>query len=375
MEYPRFFSTWRTQSLAGTREVVDAVVRAEHIGPSEELCAELASWPGAWYWADDSRDRVVLIRGTAPVRPIRWLWHGGLFLMTVLTTLAAGAVLANSWVPPAAAGLGGAVSGVMDFLSTLFNGGLAQLLPGWTFAVPLLAILLVHEFGHYLTARRYAMDVSPPYFLPVPPHLSPIGNLGAFLRIRSAVYDRRQLLEVGAAGPLAGFVVAVAVLWWGLRSSSPLPTELPSSVSMVILSGQPVVLGDSLLIGWLRGVVLPDAGALLLSPMAFAGWVGMFITSLNLLPLSQLDGGHVLYGLAGRRQTMISAVAVVALLWLGRDTPMWWIWVALTFVIGGGKWSHADVVLPDRGIPRRTSLIGWACVVVFVVTFVPVPFS
>lgn len=372
----RFYAAWHEQELAGSRQVLDGIVAGEHLGPSVELAAFLKSWPGAWYWGDDAHTRLVLIRGSAPARPERWLWHGALLILTVVTTMAAGAVLAHVWVPPSGGGgVGGALTGMIMFAEFLMDGGWRQLLPGWSFAAPLLGILLVHELGHYVAARRYAIDVSPPYFLPVPPNLSPIGNLGAFIRIRSPVYDRRQLLDVGAAGPLAGFVIALVVLWWGYRSSTRIDVAMIDAPSMVAMVGKPVMLGESLLTRAIRDWALPGTGPVVLSPMAFAGWVGMFLTALNLLPLSQLDGGHVLFGLAGRRQAAVSLLAVAGLVWLGFQAPMWWMWVALTFVIGRGGWSHPSVVVPDRTITRAGRIIGVLCVLVFILTFVPVPFA
>ncbi len=372
-EAHRFFATWRSQNLAGSRDVVDGVLLPEHRGPSLDLAAFLATWPGAWYWGDDAQTRLVLVRGTATPRPERWLWHGALLFLTIICTLAAGAVLTHSWTPPTGRGLSGMVAATLEFAEFVVMGGWRQLLPGWEFAAPLLGILLVHEMGHYFAARRYALDVSPPYFLPVPPNLSLIGNLGAFLRIRSPVYDRRQLLDVGAAGPLAGFVVALAVLYWGYLGSTRVPTAF-NGPSLIALSGAPIMLGESLLTHYLRDWVIPGTGPVMLSPMAFAGWVGMFVTALNLLPLSQLDGGHVMFGLLGRRQAAVSFLAALGLIWLGQSAPMWWIWAALTFAIGGGKWSHPSVVLPDRPVLYRGRITGIACVVVFILTFVPVPF-
>jgi membrane-associated protease RseP (regulator of RpoE activity) len=370
-----FFATWREQRLEGDRLVLDGVVAPAHVGPSAELAGYLAEWPGAWYWGNDEHTRLILIRGTAPARPERWLWHGALLALTVVTTFAAGAIIAHSLtLPSPGPGFSGVVAAIIQFGEVLIAGGWRHLLPGWSFAVPLLTILLVHELGHYVAGRRYAIDVSPPYFLPVPPTLSPIGNLGAFIRIRSPVYDRRQLLDVGAAGPLAGFVVALIVLWWGYRTSTRLPLSGFEPSSMVALLGLPIPIGESILTRTLRDLALPGSGPVMLSPMAFAGWVGMFVTALNLLPLSQLDGGHVLFGLAGKRQAALSLIAVAGLVWLGFSAPMWWIWVAITFVIGGGGWSHPAVVLPERGILRRGRLTGLACLVVFAITFVPVPF-
>jgi membrane-associated protease RseP (regulator of RpoE activity) len=112
-----------------------------------------------------------------------------------------------------------------------------------------------------------------------------------------------------------------------------------------------------------------------LSLPAFAGWVGAFITGLNLLPLSQLDGGHILYGLLGRHQRTVALTAVAALLVLAQRSPNWYVWVAMTFLIGGGRWSHPSVVVPERHVPTSRRWVGLASVIVFVLTFVPVPFS
>ena len=375
MTDPReFFSAWRAHTLTGARDVLDGVLAPEHRGPSPQLSAFLASFPGAWYWADNARTRLVLIRGTAPARPERWLWHGALALLTILCTLGAGAVLLGRWVPVVHPGVAGSLQSVAEFFTFVFQGGWHTLLPGWEFAAPLLTILLVHELGHYVAARRYAIDVSPPYFIPVPPNLSPIGNLGAFIRLRSPVYDRRQLLDVGAAGPLAGFIVAVGVLLWGYQLSQRMPLSFPGSPSLVMFAGRPIQLGDSFLTHGLREWLLPGSGPVLLSPEAFAGWVGCFITGLNLLPLSQLDGGHVWYGLLGRRQRLVGISTAAILLVLAQQASLWYLWVGLTFAIGGGRWTHPDVVIPDRPVLRGGYLIGVACVVVFVLTFVPIPF-
>ena len=209
--------------------------------PVRNCAAFLSRWPGAWYWGDDARTRLVLIRGAAPARPERWLWHGALLILFIICTLGAGDDrVGAACVPPTHPGLGGAVTGVAGVRrvsSSTAAGGRCS--AGWEFAVPLLGILLVHELGHYFAARRYAIDVSPPYFIPVPPNLSPIGGLGAFIRLRSPVYDRRQLLDVGAAGPLAGFVVAIGVLLWGYQLSHRVAAGIPGSPSFILFAGPP----------------------------------------------------------------------------------------------------------------------------------------
>ena len=375
----RLLSAWRVMQL-GTREVVDALVLPEHRGGSPALRETLAGWPGSWYWADRAKSHLVLVRALPGGRGPRWLLHALLFGLAVLFALGAGAALAGVWFPTSAPGLRGVAIGIADFFSGLVEGEWRQVVQGWSFAVPLIGILVVHEFGHYFAARRYHIDTSPPYFLPIPPTLSPIGTLGAFIRVRSPLLDRRQLLDVGAAGPLAGFVVALGVLLWGYltsHSTAGLPGGLDphgAATTWIEFAGEPIGLGDSLLTLLLRHGILGDPAAVHLSLPGFAGWVGCFITGLNLLPLSQLDGGHILYGLFGPRQRVIALVAVFGLLVLAQQSPSWYVWVAMTFLIGGGRWCHPSVVVPERPVPRSRGWVGALCVVVFLLTFVPIPF-
>jgi membrane-associated protease RseP (regulator of RpoE activity) len=189
------------------------------------------------------------------------------------------------------------------------------------------------------------------------------------------VLDRQQLTDVGAAGPLAGFVVALVVLVWGYLTSERVPFEPGLTKSYVVFAGQTLFLGDSLLTHVLRDWLLPGDTAVHLSLPAFAGWVGCFLTGLNLLPLSQFDGGHVLYGLLGKRQGAVALVTIVGLLYLANYSFNWYIWVALALLVGGGKWTHPPVAIPNRPIPASRAWVGLACVVVFVATFVPIPFA
>lgn len=367
-----FLVSWYHTTLADDREVIDGLVAPEHRAPSAELAAALAIWSGAWYWADDAHSRLILVRGQATPRPERWLWHAALLLITTVCALGAGAIIQGRVSPPRHQGLTGLLLSIPQYAEFVAGGGWRVILSGWVFALPLLLILLIHELGHYFTARRYAIDVSPPYFIPVPPNLSPIGGMGAFIRLRTPLYDRLQLLEVGAAGPLAGFLVAWLVLAWGLTLSSRVGGQ--GHELMVLYAGSPIWLGNSLLTSGMTNLLVPGDGPLLLSPVAFAGWVGIFVTGLNLLPLSQLDGGHVAYGLIGRRQKYLAMATALILLLLGSEASMWYLWVGFTLLIGGGRWSHPEVVAPGRAVPRRSRLIGWATLAVFLLTFIPVPF-
>ena len=381
------FAAWRVVQ-AGSREIVDAIVAPEHRGPSPELARALRQWKGAHYWPSRDHGHLILIRETAEGTRERWLLHLVLIAVTILCTLGAGAMLAGAWIPPRAPSpvsqnvlgrvvfeIAGMIQAGGQFFLSMWHGDWRDVLAGWSFAVPLLSILLIHELGHYFAARRYAIDTSPPFFLPIPPTISPIGSLGAFIRLRSPVLDRRQLLDVGAAGPLAGFVVALAVMVWGYLTSEQVPYGIDTSATYVLYSGQTIALGDSLLTQWFRDLFFPQAEAVHLSLPAFAGWVGMFITGLNLLPLSQLDGGHVLYGLLGRKQAFMGLITLAGLVVLAQYHWTWYVWVALALLLGGGRVSHPSVMAPTRPVPKSRHLIAWLCIAIFVLTFVPVPFQ
>src|SRR5206468_3100145 len=184
----------------------------------------------------------------------------------------------------------------------------ALLLRGLPFAATLVFILLVHESGHYVACLRHRVSASLPYFIPAP-LVSPVGTFGAFIRIRSRFPDRRALFDIGAAGPWAGFVVALAATIIGLARSTVVATPPDAHV---------LELGDSILTSLLTRLVLhADPATVILHPVAFAGWFGLFVTSMNLLPVGQLDGGHVVYAFSGRATRMVPALLIAFLVWLG----------------------------------------------------------
>jgi membrane-associated protease RseP (regulator of RpoE activity) len=273
----------------------------------------------------------------------RLVVHGSLLAVTALTTTAAGAL----W----------------EGLDPV--GDPRLLLRGLPFAATLIAFLLTHEAGHYLMCRRHGVSASLPYFLPAPPNLFPLGTFGAFIRIRSRFPDRQALFDIGAAGPWAGFVVALAATAVGLRLS----TVLPSPPATHVLE-----LGDSLLTAYLtRAVLHADPDTVVLHPVAFAGWFGLFVTSINLLPVGQLDGGHVLYAAAGRRTRLIPALFITLLAWLGLNGwPGWLLWaVIVTLLMSLG---HPPTENDPRPLgPGRLAATA-ATLVVFVLTFVAEPF-
>jgi membrane-associated protease RseP (regulator of RpoE activity) len=204
----------------------------------------------------------------------------------------------------------------LTFLSTFWAGAsmdqhdpLADPLSlrfGWKFALPLMAILLAHEFGHYIAGRLHRIDISPPYFIPMPPPMM-LGTMGAVIRMRGRIRARDALLDVGAAGPLAGMAVALPVLWIGIATSP---------IAVLPPTGTFVVEGRSLLYAGLLHLLkgpIPEGHDIMLSSTAFAGWAGLLVTMMNLLPFGQLDGGHVAYALLGPRQNRIARWVLFAL--------------------------------------------------------------
>jgi membrane-associated protease RseP (regulator of RpoE activity) len=294
-----------------------------------------------------------------------------LFLATVVTTLWAGFVQSD-------------LREHARTLSNVVRGGLP-------FAASLVAILFTHEMGHYVLARRYGVLTTLPYFIPVP---FGAGTLGAVIRMRSAIPSRRAVLDIGAAGPLAGFAVAVPLLLVGLSlsevkaiSATPAAVALdsPWSLLQALLAGRPFFddtpsvqfFGDSLLTWAAQRLVLGELKPgydVVLHPVAFAAWLGLLVTALNLVPLGQLDGGHVLYALLGRRGALVVARIVstgllLAGLFLSWNWLVWWF--LSRYVVGLGHPPALDEEPLDGG--RR--VVAWASLALFVATFVPVPVS
>jgi membrane-associated protease RseP (regulator of RpoE activity) len=266
-----------------------------------------------------------------------------LFLLTVITTLIAGSSFYVSY-------------------EELFNHP-RLIATGIPFACSLLSILLAHEMGHFITSRRYRVDVSLPYFIPAP---TLFGTLGAVIKMRSAIRKKTMLLDIGAAGPLAGIVIALPLVIWGLYQSQVIQVTAGEQSYLFF--------GDSLLFKLLSHLIvgtIPEGYDIMLSPIAFAGWVGFLVTSLNLMPMGQLDGGHIAYALFGRRQRIVSRVFVGVLVVLGIVYYAGWlVWAALVLIIGV---DHPPVSDSDVGLDRRRRVIGWFCFLLFIVTFIPVP--
>jgi membrane-associated protease RseP (regulator of RpoE activity) len=290
---------------------------------------------------DENENQVVLhiIRSEYKSKKVFPWTNLVLFLLTVLTTFTAGAIMEGK-----------------NILSDPF-----LILNGWSFAVPLLLILLCHEFGHYIESRINGIKVSLPYFIPGPTIL---GTFGAVIRSKSPFKNRKNLLDVGATGPIAGFVVAVVVVVLGLSFSK---------VAEAVPQGG-IRLGDSLIFKLLSFLVLkniPEGQEVFLSPTAFAGWAGILVTMLNLLPIGQLDGGHIIYALLGKMQKKIALVAVLALIPLGIFLwEGWLVWVVLILII---KLGHPPTLNDQIPLDLKRKIIGWTAMFIFILSFTPVP--
>lgn len=246
--------------------------------------------------------------------------------------------------------------------STFFVGGAI-------YCASIMSILLAHEMGHYLMCRRYGIGATLPYFIPFPfPMLNPFGTLGAVIRMDSRMPNRRALFDVAVAGPLAGLLVAVPAIFFGLQSSQIVPKSAPGASVLY--------LGESLLFKLIARLAVPGLTPdldIMLGPMAFAGWAGLFVTSLNLLPIGQLDGGHVLYALFGQRAQraylfVLIAFGIVTL----RFYPGWALLIVLLVVFG---FRHPVPLDPWLPLDTKRCALGYGMLLVFVISFTPVPFK
>ncbi len=274
----------------------------------------------------------------------------GLFCATVFTTLWAGAYQTNT-------------SPLLGAWQFLVNDP-AVLLKGLPFAGTLLGILVMHELGHYVLSRIHGVPASFPLFIPGPPHF--IGTFGAIIRMRGPILNRKALFDIGVAGPIAGFVVAVVALFVGLSLSQVVKDEHTFGLHL----GEPLLLQ---FVSWLVLGPLPEGYDVLLHPVGFAAWFGLFVTSLNLIPIGQLDGGHVAYALWGERQRTMALAIVPILLVLGFvGWRGWFLWAGMAGLLG---FAHPPVMDPEAALGKTRIWVGWGALAIFVLTFAPIPFS
>jgi len=269
-----------------------------------------------------------------------------------------------------------------------FSYSLTHILTGWPFALSLLGILLAHELGHYFMSRYHKTPATLPYFIPFP--LSPLGTMGAAIIMRSIPKNKRVLFDIGVAGPIAGLVVAIPVLFLGLRLSS-LDTVTLSQCgvslegnSILYLLAKYITFGKLLpapvepqnMIYWIKyfftGQPFP-LGALdvFINPIAFAGWAGILVTALNLIPAGTLDGGHVIYSLFGDKARKAFPLIIAILIFLGIFWSGWWLWAVLLFWLGR---VHAQPLDQITTLDPTRKLVAYTMILVFLLVFMPVPF-
>ena len=285
----------------------------------------------------------------------RWLLHVSLFLATLLTTTIVGVGLAHSYWRHEPVDLDASLRLFIDFPKHP-----AVLLDGLSFSLPLLMILLAHEMGHYLTCLRYGIDASLPYFLPAP---TLIGTLGAFIRIRSPIYTKLALFDVGISGPLAGFIVLLPVMAIGVANSTVVP-GIGNRGDFVF--GTPAILR---VFEWIFFPGTPVAD-IYLHPMARAAWVGILATALNLLPIGQLDGGHILYSFIGNRHKLLSKIFVAALVPIAIFFSWsWLVWAVLLFIFG----LKHPVIFDASKLDSTRFWLGWLALAIFLLSFTLAP--
>ena len=272
--------------------------------------------------------------------------HWILFLLTIFTTLFAGALM----------------EGAQIYSNPL------EIFKGIPFSFTLLFILGTHEFGHYYYAQKHKVDATLPYFIPAPPFLFLIGTFGAFIKIKSPIYRKDALLQIGAAGPIAGFIIAVPALVIGLLLSEVIEKK-------DIQGG--IILGDSILMKVLTFITHPgllESQDIMLHPIAFAGWIGLLVTMLNLLPIGQLDGGHIAYAMLGEKQDIIGKLAFLLLIPLSFFSINWLIWGILLLLLMRSV-KHPPIQDIHVPLSYKDKRIGYACLIIFILCFIPAPFK
>jgi membrane-associated protease RseP (regulator of RpoE activity) len=291
----------------------------------------------------------------APPRPIRYRLNLLLFGLTILSTWLVGMELGLSFR------LNGPTAEAPEFFGELLHHP-GVLLYGLPFMVALLGILMAHEMGHYLACRYYGIDATLPFFIPFP---NLIGTLGAFIRIRTPFQNRRALFDVGIAGPLAGFVLALPTLLLSMPYSRLVQVR---QMEMGISLGEPILFK---LIAKLYGIQAPAGMDVYLHPVAFAAWVGFFATALNLLPMGQLDGGHIIYALLGTKHRWTSlgfvflVIPVLMFFW-----TYWVIWALIPLFLGLNHPPTLDDSIP---LDRKRKVLALIAGLIFIFCFMPAP--
>jgi len=384
---PQLRREMRVQEVVegGRKDAFAARFRGKLIADSQEAFDRLepifAKEGMTLVFREDEEDHFVLaLRGVIESKPSKPWINVVVFLLTVISVVLAGVLYAYD--------------GPVDAdLPTLLKSILRSFPSGVPFAVSLLAILVAHEGGHYLAARYHGTDVSLPFFIPFPG--SPFGTMGAFIQLKQPPRNRRVLLDIGMAGPIAGLIVAIPVLLVGLSLSE--VGQLPSGPNVTpgfslegnsllylaikfLAKGEllpaPVNYGNlSPFVYWVRylftGLPAPFGGRdVMLHPVAWAGWAGLLVTSFNLIPIGQLDGGHAAYVLLGRRAKAVWPFIIVGLVALGFVWQGWWLWAGLLILLGRRYAQPLDEITP---LDRKRKALAIAGIILFLIVFIPVP--
>jgi membrane-associated protease RseP (regulator of RpoE activity) len=318
-----------------------------------------------------------------------WARHGGLFLLTALACTFAGMMQAipnDAAIEPAL----DAPARLFDYVSyvpvyyVLTVAGVCQyaaahpslIISGVTFAAALLSILASHEAGHYVACRRYGVEATLPFFIPAPP-LFLAGTFGAFIKIKSPIPSRRALFDIGVAGPLAGFLVIIPVAVAAILTTHPAP-PLPASGSDA--AGALVYFNDPPLLRLLARALRMDIANAAPNPFYFAAWIGLLVTSLNLLPVGQLDGGHAVFSVFGERAhrfvgrfAFAAMLALAALGWMWHHAPGGFVYAVLLFIML--RLPHPRATTEETSLGRARIVVAWLTLAVFLLCFEPFPLS
>ncbi|MCB1195500.1 site-2 protease family protein [bacterium] len=293
--------------------------------------------------ANDSDPSVYSLR---PPQREKYTLHLILFVITLFTTTLAGATMS------------GQLPRQPNFLHLLSPHFFFK---GLSFSIPLMIILLTHEMGHYIASRIHRVSATLPYFIPAPTF---IGTFGAFIKMKSPILDKKALMDIGAAGPIAGFILSIPCVIIGLQLSRIVPDSGLHSVRI----------GTSLLIEFLAflfGKTPPQGFDIVIHPIGFAGWIGLFVTSLNLIPIGQLDGGHIAYAMLGKKYERMSTVIIFTLLGLSFFWKGWLVWAIIIIFMGK---KHPPAINSRSPLDTRRNWLGIVMLIIFIITFIPVPF-
>ena len=373
--------TQGTSQLGYIRRYRGQLVAEDSIAAYDRLAETLKLYHLMPLFRKEANQHIILLIPEPPTsKPARTWVNLLMFVLTLISVLVSGGIYNSTATLPS-----DPILAIVAIVKT-----------GWPFAVSLITILGIHEFGHYFAGKAHGVQVTLPFFIPLP--LTQLGTMGAFISMKSAPKNKRALMDIGVAGPLAGFVASLIVLWIGLSLSvvNRIPLVIPSGQALQMegnsliylllkylhfgmLLPQPASMGGiSPLLFWLRYFFTGQPSPLgsldvTISPIAWAGWVGLLVTSLNLIPAGQLDGGHIFHLLFGQKWARrILPVILVALVGLGFIWSGWWLWALLVFLFGR---TYAEPLDQITELDWKRRALGIIALIVFLITFTPIPLS